>query len=87
VPRDERSRTWLDAGRGAHPLLEELRRIASFVEPVPPETVAAARAAFAWRTIDAELAALVHDSLVDTSAAGLRAPTSRCCWPSRATIC
>jgi hypothetical protein len=54
------------------PLLEELRRIASLVEPIPPGTVEAGRAAFAWRTIDAELAALVHDSLVDTSAAGLR---------------
>ena len=61
------------------PLLEELRRIASLVEPVQPETVAAARGAFALRTIDVELAALVHDSLVDTLRPDSGTPRSRCC--------
>ena len=32
---------------------------------VPPDFIAAGKAAFAWRTIDAELAALVYDSSTD----------------------
>jgi hypothetical protein len=54
------------------PLLEELRRIASIVEPVPRRAIEAGQAAFAWRTVDAELAALVHDSLADAAPAGVR---------------
>ena len=54
------------------PLLEELRWIASIVEPVPERAIEAGQAAFAWRTIDAELAALVHDSLADAAPAGVR---------------
>jgi hypothetical protein len=33
---------------------------------VPPDFIAAGKAAFAWRTIDAELAALVYDSSNDS---------------------
>lgn len=33
---------------------------------VPPDFIAAGKAAFAWRTIDAELAALVYDSSTDS---------------------
>ncbi len=47
-------------------LLAELRAVVGRVDPVPPEMVAAARASFVWRTIDAELAQLTHDSVVDT---------------------
>jgi hypothetical protein len=32
---------------------------------VPPDFIAAGKAAFAWRTIDAELAALIYDSSAD----------------------
>jgi hypothetical protein len=53
------------------PLLEELRRIASIVDPVPERTIEAGQAAFAWRTFDAEFAALVHDSLA-AAPAGVR---------------
>ncbi len=47
-------------------LLAELRALAVEHDPVPPEAVAAARSALAWRTMDAELAELVADSSVDS---------------------
>lgn len=46
-------------------LLAELREVVNRVDPVPAESVAAARAGFVWRTIDAELAQLTHDSVLD----------------------
>ena len=49
----------------------ELRRLAADKEPVPAELVQAALDAFGWRDIDAELAELVYDSLVDADAASL----------------
>jgi len=38
----------------------------------PAEVVDRAKALFTWRTIDAELAALAHDSLVDEDTVGVR---------------
>ena len=49
-------------------LLAELRSVASRVDPVPDAAVLAARSALAWRTIDAELAELTVDSLLDDEA-------------------
>ena len=49
----------------------ELRRLAADREPVPAELVQAAVDAFGWRNIDAELAELVYDSLIDTDEASL----------------
>jgi hypothetical protein len=49
----------------------ELRRLAAGREPVPAELVQAAVDAFGWRNIDAELAELVYDSLLDTDEASL----------------
>ncbi|MEP7054752.1 MAG: hypothetical protein ABI912_05845 [Actinomycetota bacterium] len=46
-------------------LLAELRAALSDQDPVPGTVTAAARAAYAWRSIDAELAALCYDSLLD----------------------
>jgi hypothetical protein len=46
-------------------LLDELRRVIAAIDPVPESVQIAARAAIEWRTIDAELAALVSDSMVD----------------------
>ena len=40
----------------------ELRALFSRVDPVPPLLDEAARAAFTWRTVDAELAELMRDS-------------------------
>ncbi len=50
---------------GLDELAERLGRIASEVDSPPDEVVAAARAAFAWGTIDAELAELAYDSWLD----------------------
>lgn len=44
-------------------LMEELARALEEVAAVPDHRREAARAAFSWRTIDAELLALTHDSL------------------------
>jgi len=52
-------------------LTDELRRLAARLDPVPPELLGAAAGAFTWRDIDAELAELVFDSLLDTDEASL----------------
>lgn len=46
-------------------LLAELAGVLRPYTVPPPEVVEAARQSFTWRTIDAELAALTHDSLLD----------------------
>jgi len=59
-------------------LLTELRMMTLLLDPVPPEAVAAARSAIAWRTMDSELAELTDDTSVDPRLAGVRsaaAPT------------
>jgi len=49
----------------------ELRAAADLLDPVPAHLLAQAVAAFAWRTVDADLAELVFDSLA-APVAGLR---------------
>jgi hypothetical protein len=46
-------------------LLAELRAALSAGTPVDERQLEAARAAFTWRTVDAELASLTYDSLLD----------------------
>jgi len=53
-------------------LLASLRAEAAAHEAVPPEVVEAARAAFTWRLVDAELAELVADSIFEPELAGVR---------------
>lgn len=53
-------------------LLAELRLLAAALDPVPPEAVAAARSAIAWRTMDAELAELTADTSLEPRLAGVR---------------
>ena len=53
-------------------LLAELRHVIGQVDPVPEPVRIAARAAIEWRTLDAELAALVHDSAIDERALAVR---------------
>jgi hypothetical protein len=48
-------------------LWRELRAIVPQVDPVPPEVLQASRESYTWRTIDAELAVLAYDSVVDRS--------------------
>jgi hypothetical protein len=52
-------------------LEEELRRIVARDDPLPAELVQAATDAFAFRDLDAELAELVFDSLLDADPATL----------------
>jgi len=52
------------------PLLAELRSVVERADPIPDAVILAAKASFTWRTVDAELAELVSDSLL--SAAGVR---------------
>lgn len=51
-------------------LLGELRSLFSRLDPVPPSMLEQARAAYTWRTVDAELAELTFDSLLDRDLAG-----------------
>ena len=54
-------------------LLRELRALAAEADPMPPDVMAAARSAIAWRTMDAELAELTADSSVESrELAGVR---------------
>jgi hypothetical protein len=53
-------------------LLAELGRVIAVVDAVPETVRVAARAALDWRTLDAEFAALVHDSTVDEPLLALR---------------
>jgi hypothetical protein len=45
--------------------LDLLRHSAAVLDPVPDALVLIAKESFTWRTVDAELAELVFDSLVD----------------------
>lgn len=48
-------------------LAEELRQLLRRVDPVPPEVVDAARVSIGWRTLEADLADLISDSLLTTA--------------------
>jgi hypothetical protein len=48
-------------------LVQELRAAVDRVGVPTARMIAAAQAAYSWRTVDAELAALTHDSLTDES--------------------
>jgi hypothetical protein len=52
-------------------LLMHLARALPARDPVPPQVVAAARGSFTWRTVDAEIAELIDDSLL-SSVGGVR---------------
>lgn len=54
---------------GDDQLLELLGRALAEDAAVPERRRAAARAAFGWRSVDAELAALLHDSALEAGAA------------------
>jgi hypothetical protein len=57
-------------------LLAALSAASRTLDPVPPSVTEAAKAAFTWRTIDAELAALVYDS-AEQELAGVRGVPAR----------
>jgi hypothetical protein len=58
-------------------LIGRLRRIAAAADPVPEAVMAAARAAFALRDLDARLAELVRDSDVDAPLMAVRSTVAR----------
>lgn len=58
-------------------LVERLRAAARAHDPVPPSVLAAGRSAFAFRTLDDELADLLFDSLLDDALVGIRGSASR----------
>ncbi len=53
-------------------LVHELRDLFGRTDPVPEVVVEAGKAAWGWRTIDADLAELLADSAVDRELAGVR---------------
>jgi hypothetical protein len=53
-------------------LVADLRRLLAIVDPVPEPARIAARVAIEWRTLESELAALVHDSTVDEPVLAVR---------------
>ena len=54
-------------------LVDALRAASRRFDPVPDEVVRASRESFTWRTIDAELAELAYDSVLDDARlAGVR---------------
>ena len=57
-------------------LARELGSLLRRTSPMPASVVAAARGAFAWRTVDAELAVLRADSLLEATA-GVRGGADR----------
>jgi hypothetical protein len=59
----------MTAMAGGDALLGELHGLLARLDPVPPQLLEQVRRAFCWRTIDAELAELSFDSLVDREAA------------------
>jgi hypothetical protein len=56
------------------PMVATLRNVIDRADPVPQAVVEAARAAYTWRTIDAELAELTADSALAT--AGVRSSSA-----------
>jgi hypothetical protein len=50
-------------------LLRELQSLLARVDPMPPQLLDQVRRSFCWRTIDAELAELSFDSLIDRESA------------------
>ena len=67
-------------------LMAALGRALQQQDPVPDDVVEAAKATFAWRTIDAELAALTFDSVADADAlVGVRSGGGGGPGPSRSS--
>ena len=50
--------------------------LAARMDPVPAAVLEAARSSFTWRTIDAELAEIAFDSVVEQPLAGVRGPVT-----------
>ena len=74
---DDNLLTALHAALSDDSLLTALQQALSAREAVPPDFVAAAKDAYAWHSIDAELAQLTYDSWQEeAAAAGLRSESA-----------
>jgi hypothetical protein len=58
----------MTAAAGGDALLSELQGLLARVDPVPAQLLDQVRRSFCWRTVDAELAELSFDSLLDREA-------------------
>jgi hypothetical protein len=56
------------ASKGHDPLLSDLGALLARLDPMPPELLEQVRRLYCWRSIDAELAELSYDSLLDRDA-------------------
>lgn len=61
-----------DNARDDERLPAELAAVARRIDPVPERVVAAAKGSLTWRTVDADLALLELDSLLEPAAGGTR---------------
>src|SRR5215468_8608540 len=67
----------MSIGTSDEELGDALRAMFVATDPVPPAALAAAKAALAWRDIDAELAELTRDSLTAPPLASVRGTPPR----------
>lgn len=58
--------------KGSGDAMTMFSALAARMDPVPQSVLDAARGSFTWRTIDAELAEIAFDSVVDGDLAGVR---------------
>ncbi len=58
-------------------LLARLKMLTAALDPVPRRVVEAARGSFTWQSVEAELAELVYDSVVDEELVGARGGGAR----------
>jgi hypothetical protein len=69
--------TVVDDNESEDDLAARLGGVLARRDPVPKEVIDAAKASAAWRTVDAELALLLYDSVLDEEFAGVRGGGSR----------
>lgn len=67
----------IDDNESDDDLAARLGRILAQRDPVPQKVIHAAKASGVWRTVDAELALLLYDSVLDEESAGVRGRGSR----------
>lgn len=60
--------------KGSGDAMTMFSALAARMDPVPQAVLDAARGSFTWRTIDAELAEIAFDSVLDEHLAGVRGP-------------
>lgn len=67
----------MDDNESDDDLAARLGHVLARRDPVPQDVIHAAKASGAWRTVEAELALLLYDSVLDEESAGVRGGGSR----------